>query len=289
MTIETFIADFKAENEVYVSQGLVDDLMLYKWIIGAIQPFGNNICEIDSVVRQVRDYKATLPDNFYALRVAYWCEPRGYHADPKTISYLQGSRTWTERHEYSREWDSCEPQCYDVKEKIITESIYIDEDQNNRVDYYYKNPIPLKLGKVHDRTICNSGCRNLKVRQSPYEIVIRGKTIHTNFKTGNIYMQYYGLPVDSDGVPMIPDSPLGEVAKYVETYVYLKLYEKVLRGKEDTNVITLFNYYVGKERDQRFRALTDSKASKISPDTFKKIKQRNMLRVLSHEINFPII
>lgn len=285
MTIKQLISEIIADNEYYDNQNLIDELSLYNWALMALKPFGNNICNIDAIVVPVEGGKGRLPDNFYALRRGEWCTPRGYCVKGNK-SVLQNTRMWTERIEHGETWNSCDTCCKEISNKTIVEKFYIDE---NTIEFHYDKSIPVKLGKLLDKTSCADDCYNRKVKQSPYEIVIREKIVHTNFQKGTLYIEYYGYPIDEENELLVPDTSLGEVRNYIEAYLYLKMYEKLLRNKSDENIITLFNYYASRERDIKFRALTDSKASRLSPEVFKTIRRLNRIDMLTHEINFPTV
>lgn len=286
MTLDTFVADFKAENDSYYNQGLFDELMLYKWIYDALKTFGSTITEVDTTVVEIKNKQGSLPDNFYSLRIGYWCEPMGY-CTKAPDKVLQSSRVWTQRVEYSTEWNACEPCCQELKEKVITEKVYLED--NHSADFYFRTPIPVKLGKVLDRTCIGGDCLNVRIHKSPFEIVIREKTVYSNFDKGYLFMQYYGLPTDEKGLPTIPDGSTGAIGKYVEAYVYTKLFAKIMRNSEAENIAELFKFYVAQERDLRFVAMTDAKATKLTPQSFDKIRIQNRMDMVKHEINFPIV
>lgn len=48
---------------------------------------------------------------------------------------------------------------------------------------------------------------------------INGRTVHTSFQTGYIYMSYTGIPLDCDGYPLVPkDAKLNEALQYYFIY-----------------------------------------------------------------------
>ena len=286
MRVNNFIADFKAENDIYVAQGLIDDISLYKWIADALKPFGMNIMILQDAVVEIKGKKGILPDNFYSLYAGWWCEPKGYYTSCENKTELQKSMIWTQRVERSTKWNSCDMCCSTDEEKVITERFFIDDEQ---VDFYYHKPKPIKIGNLLSLNWCSADCKNKVVKSSPYEVVINNNTIHTNFEEGTLYIQYYGMELDEDGMMIIPDGAMGEIAKYVDIYLNKKLIEKIVKNKEDENSITLFKYYVDLERDQRFRALSASKFERLTPASFDKIKQKNRISMLAHELNSHVI
>jgi hypothetical protein len=82
---------------------------------------------------------------------------------------------------------------------------------------------PLFLGpNCKDR--CAPHC--MKVVPAKYNEVTIGhdKIMRFRFEHDHVYMQYYGLPIDEDGLPMIPEEPI--VEKAIEFYIYTQLFEK---------------------------------------------------------------
>jgi len=286
MNIDEFIAEFKAENSMYDSTGLIDEASLVKWFIDALEPFGMNIMQLSETVISIDNSTGELPDNFYSLYIAYKCDKKGYFTKAKDKSEIQNSYMWTERIERSHKWQTCEPCCSTDEEKIIVEKFYINDIETQ---FYYHKPVLLRLGKSMIKSKCYDKCRNLYVKDCLYEIVINNKTIYTNFDEGDIYMQYYGTPVDSEGKFLIPDVGKGELKRYVEYYVHLKFFEKLLKNSDDTNIATLFQYYVQKENSQKGLALTDTKFARLTPNSFKKLKNANRKEMLQYECMFPQI
>lgn len=285
MTVDSFIADLKARYGKFDNAGMIDELSVYKWIVEALKPFGSNIMTLQETVLEVSNGVVKLPDSFFSLYVAYKCDPLGYCINSeKNTPQLQQSIMWTERVERSNKWNSCDPCCVEEEEKIIKETLYYN---NCEVDFYYKTPRLLKLGKRFQKTNAHKKCRNLIVRDCPYEINIVGKTLQANFEEGDIYMQFYGLPTAEDGKVMIPDTARGELERYVEYYVKLNMFEDILITNPDPNIRSLFEYYVGKEQIQKGNALTDTKFSTLTPNSFNRLRKINRLEMLKYECMFP--
>lgn len=284
-TVNSLIATIKTQYSSYNSSGLIDEVSIYDWVIEASKKFGENVMILQDTVVEVKDSMATLPDNYYSLYSAHLCEKKGYVLkDPKHIDTLQQSYMWVERVERSSSWNSCEPCCKEDTEKTIVEKYYFRDVE---AEFHYKNPILLKLGKTMKRNKCHKDCRNLLVRDNPNEITINQKTLQSNFREGNIYIQYYGLETDEDGSPLIPESPKGEVEKYIEYYVKRNFFEGLIANGDDPNARTLFQFYIQKEDSQLGLALTDAKFSRLTPDSFKKLQKINRAEMLKYEMMFP--
>lgn len=285
MTMDTFLADFKAENEVYDSMGLIDEVSIYRWVDEALRPFGQNIMLLHDAVIKVCSKKAHLPDNFDTLYAAMRCEPFGYHVAPEHNHVVQRSRQWLERTEHSKSWNMCEPCCDTTTEKVITERIFIEDAP---VNFYFHRPTWLHVDRHISSRFCHGSCKNFMVERSPYSISINKKTVHTNFHDGYIYVQYYGTPTDEEGRPIIPDVGNGALETHVWNYVHKKFFEKLLRNKDDTNITTLFQYYIEESKVSRVLASTDVKMATLSPETLYRLTHLNRRDMLRYELNFGL-
>lgn len=286
ITVDSFIAELKSQYSSYADAGLIDEISIYGWVNEAVKKFGENVMTLQDTVVEVKNSQATLPDNYFSLYVAYKCDKKGYYIeDSKDIPQLQQSYMWVERVEKGNKWNLCEPCCTEDVEKTIVERVYYNGIETQ---YHYHNPVLLKLGKSMQRSRCHAKCRNLIVKDSPHEIIINSRTLTANFHEGDIYLQFYGLPQDEEGRPMIPDTPKGEVMKYVEYYVKRNFFEGLLANGDD-KAATLFNYYVQKEDSQLGLALTDAKFSTLTPNSFKRLKKINRAEMMKYELMFPIV
>lgn len=285
ISIDSLIAELKSSYPAYDKAGLIDEIAIYRWANAAIKKFGANVMTLQDGVVEVRNSQANLPENFYSLYVAYKCDRKGYSVESEEDkSVLQQSLSWVERVERSSTWNICDPCTTTETEKIITEKVYYGDTQ---ATFYYNNPILLKLGKTMKRNACHSNCRNLVVKDCPYEISIYKTTLQANFTEGDIYFQYYGTPEDEEGRPMIPDTPKGEVETYIEYHIKRRIFENIIANNDDENARTLFQYYVQKEDSQLGLALTDAKFSTLTPNSFRRLKKANRKAMYKYECAFP--
>lgn len=281
MTIDQFIAEFKADNKKNDAAGLIDDASIYRWVISSLKIFGTNIMVLQEGLVQVKDKKASLPDNFDCLFAAYLCNPKGCYVSEQDKGVVQQSRMWTERIERGTTWNLCDPCCTTETNKIITEKVYY---QDACMNFYYEKPRLLTLGRSMKKEACHSTCRNMILQECPEEVTIYKKTMNTNFPEGSVYLWYYGLPLDDKGAPEIPsDIGIGYIAEYVEYYVKMKFYEILLANGDDKNIITLFNYYVAKASEYKTLALTDAKFATLTPRSFEKMRKHNQMTSLIYD------
>lgn len=286
MHIDTLIAEIRESWQKYDAQGFINDDSCYRWARHALKGFGQNIMEIHSAVIYVSGGKATLPPNFHALYDAIYADP-DYYCTSGSKNAVVESFLFKERTERQIVWNSCDSCCKEESETTVTETIYLED---TKVDFYYKEPVRLRLGKSKNKEGYAQNCKNKFVKlRSANEITINKNTLYTNFDSGTIFIEYYGTPADEQGLPIIPDTPQGHVELYVEYYIKLRILEDIIANSDDTNVVNLFNYYVSKERDQKSLADTDAKFSTLTPRSFNRLRNVNRIDTMKYEICFPSI
>lgn len=284
MKIDSIIAEVESSLSSYKAAGLIDKVSLYRWTNQVLKKFGQSICTMTEKVIHVKDGVAHLPDGFFSLHFAIYCSPKGYYVNPSEKPGILNSQIWKQRIERKSEWNSCDPCCTTESESIITEEVYIDD---TKVSFYYENPIVLRLGKAFKKDFCTNDCKNKYILESPYEINIVGTTLYTNFNEGTIYMQYYGLEQDERGLPLIPDTPKGEVAVYVEYHLKKKIIEQILTNGDDVNLINLLNYYTQQEREKYIAAMADAKFQTLNFNSYRKLAEQNRRTIQKVENLLP--
>lgn len=276
MTFNEFLADLKVEFRQYFDANLIDDLLVHKWVNQALKKFGATIMAYQDGMVSIENNRGNLPEGFFQLKSAILCEPDFIQCSKEDEKILLNSFFWTEVTRKEKAWDICTDDCYKnvLEEETISEKTYVNDCAINKV---YKNPLPLKLSKAFNKSFCAPECINKYTSAAKNEINIVGNTIHTNFRTGDIYIKYKGLELDDQGLTVIPETPKGEVQSYILYFVKRNVLEYVLANGEDTNVSTLFQYYNQKEREQLGLALTEAKFSNLSPKSLYKLKLRPYL------------
>lgn len=273
MTFNEFLADLKVEFRQYYDANLIDDLLVYKWVNQALKKFGATIMPYQDKMISVEHNKAKLPENFFQLKAAILCEPDFIYCKKEDEKVLLNSFFWTDVTRKSKSWDICTDECCnnEVEEFTIREKTYMNECAITKV---YKSPMQLRLGKSFNKSFCAPDCLNKYTSGVPHEINIVGTTLHTNFTEGDVYLKYKGLEVDDAGLTMIPETSKGEVAAFVMVFVKRNILEYILANGEDTNVITLFQYYNQQVQFQLALAMTEAKFSSLTPKSLYKLRLR---------------
>lgn len=283
MTINNIIAEIEEDFKAYKAAGLIDKGSLYRWAYSNLKKFGQSICELTETTIEIVGGQAQLPDGFHSIHLAAKCNLSSYYCKEEDLPVIQNTIMWKEKIERKTTGISCSPCCVDTTEKIITENILIND---RAISFYYEAPTLLRLGKGMKKNNCSTNCRNLVVRDSPYEIVINKQTLYTNFDCGTVYIQYYGLPIE-DGVLSIPDTPRGELATFIEYALKARLVEKIIGNGDDPNLVSMLQYYNGKEKIQFALAMSDAKFATLTPDSYRRLALYNRGKMAQIQYMLP--
>lgn len=278
---KALVAEVRSSLRKYSDAGLIDENSLYRDIEQGLKRFGNDVMEKHETVVRVEAGKAHLPNNFFSLLVAYECEPLGFENSSK-VEYedLLSSYLYKERVVDSDRWSECEACCEENSQNVITEKVYFKQEL---LKFHYHNPILLSLGKTFNKNACHGKCRNKYVRDNPNEITISGTTLHANFNEGDIYMQYYGLPIDEDGHVDIPDTKNGHLETYLEYYLKRRLAEDLIANNDAKGLQNMYSVFAQQEQISLKNASSELKMSSLKPSFAKRLKRLNRLEMLQYE------
>ena len=286
--IDSLIAEVKSDLSKYADASLLDEDSMYRDIILGMKRFGNDIMELHETMVEVKDGYATLPDNFFSLYLAALCSPRGFASTCETdveFHDLQSSHYYIERTQYTNKWNECDScQTENLSENVIRENLYF---KNKKVaEFYYDQPQLLSLGKTFNKNNCHSNCRNKLVRDNPNQIVIVKFRLQANFNEGDIYLQYYGLPLDEEGNIDIPESKNGHLEEYLEYRVKRKAAERLIANNDAVGLQSMYSVYKGEEQVSLKNASNELKMRSITPESMKRLKRLNRLESLQYESAF---
>jgi len=284
MTLNNFFAEIETTFANFAETGDIDRLSIKTWVIACLRQFGKNICEKREAIVEVKNSQAKLPETFKSLILALDLTPTGYkiHGD---VEKAKDSFIYRERIEQSGfyDWTTFEfkPSCAEAK--VITESIVCN---NQPCDlYYYPNYLSVVKGFKKDSF--DVDCINLhpSIREAyPNQISINKSTLQANFKEGRIYLQYNSLPMEDDEI-MIPILTTGDLEKYVENYVKIRIAENlILNSKNPTGITNLLSMWMGQDRALFLAAKSESNWSGLG-DFSNKYKRK--LQIEASKYNLP--
>jgi len=230
MTFEEFYAETETLLSSFAETGNIDKVSVKGAVITCLRQMGNNITEVRETIVDVVNSKALLPETFKSLKLALKLNPEAYSLSDESLksNYLVKTRienpAWYNQvtNEYETTCDS----------KLVTEITYYDGGYSKQ----YYTPEWLTLVKGIKKDVLSVDCENLhpSIRgKYPHEINITSRTLNTNFKEGQIYLQYNSLPTDEDGDLIIPEISTNDLLEYVKVYVKSEIAESLIVNNQN--------------------------------------------------------
>lgn len=204
----------------YNQSGLMDKGDFHKMVAYELEQLGIAAYKECEAVIEIQGRKGTMPPNFKILHAAYKCTPE--HTTGSVAS-INEQRPWI-YYTQVEATPECPNQCCikcvgePGRTRIVVRT-FVNGDTPN--DCSFSNPCLLRLS-ANCRDICTDDSLNLFCT-SPDEITISDGHIFTASNLSSVYMQYYGLPIDGDGLPMIPDDETYE--KAIEYHIMSEVFE----------------------------------------------------------------
>jgi hypothetical protein len=202
------------------SMQLIDTGDFHKHVAYILEELGQAVYSECEAIIPIKDHYGKLPDNFKIFHAAFKCK-----SEFRSTKTINEQKPWIFMidTEITKE---CPNKCkFEHKHESGTDKIVIRTFVNadDPTPYQYSNPILLRLSP-NVRTLCTDDCPSL-FTSALDEITIDDKgIIHTHFTDDSIYLQYYGLPIDENGLPMIPVNEA--IEKAIEYYIYTQLFEE---------------------------------------------------------------
>ncbi len=281
--LEQFIADITASNYFKDNPQLVDDASIARWVYMKLKNFGRNIMDKYEQVIHVDDYRAQVPENFSSLVLAVFCEPHLISVPDDTEPLRVQSRLYAEKISCPEDsvCTECLPSCEDgsCADRVV-ENLYLNP--TTKMSVLYRNPVYVKIGKDLIRNQCETNCINRHIKDSPYSMNIKGHTVYANFKKGAIYIQYYGIPMDENCLPVIPVTPNGYLEEYLEYHIKRKILEDAMLSDDTTNKQYIYSSYMQQELDLSAKAKADT--SKINMTALFKAMGHNRFRMHKYDV-----
>lgn len=220
------------------NEGLVDDGSLIKKVMWCNDKLGIPIREIRQICIPVRNYEAKLPLDFEKLYYTF--------ATQATNTIIQHNQTDPFNNNfdtdilYEAHVDRESLGCADNYKVVI-------KRQNTTVSCFRSEWIALEVDP-HSFRFCHSSCPNTRKR-GRYIVTIDDFTIHTPFKSGEIYVMYLGAMKDSDGNVLFPFHPL--ITPYYEWSLKEQAFEDAVMNSEGPEYIELLKY-AGQKRSETY-------------------------------------
>ncbi len=199
--------------------GLIDENGFPEMVATVLNLLGISVFEEKEVLLPIKNKEACMPKDFKFLHAAYKCQNTNNTSSSKIHQGTEVITTDITREIFERN-DACNIVC-DYNHKIlerVTLSYYVNDVQKQ---LNFKDPTLLVVSP-NVRSKCAENCLN--VNQSGVdEITFDKGRIYTNLQDDDmILFKYYALPLDSKGLPQIPD--IQEIENAIEYYILWQLF-----------------------------------------------------------------
>jgi len=210
---ESIYAIIKEELKSYMDAGEIDDLMFPTYVDKCLNKLGRSSYLIREKVLDVVDFKSGLPDDFHAVREAWFCTRiEGDVYDSPTSTYNAINR------------------CV----------ILVSRDASVRQVYLRKHL--LKPGNISAISSCDVDyinnwkqySQNIPGSSSYDSFDIREGKFLTNFRRGIVDLVYYAFGKDKEGSQLVPNNH--RVMEYIEAYIKYKMFESLLNQVTDERI-----------------------------------------------------
>jgi len=239
---EPIYAIIKEELKSYFDTGAVDDLLFPVYTNKCLEKLGRSSHPIVPVLLFVEDFTARLPDNFYAVREAWYCTWVGYssYRDGRAF-YTQSNNcetiqvtpiTTSEAQSNCEEDEDCEPTCTTIQGVYKT---LLTLPGNS-----YRKQFLLKPGNISIDSDCNYRYNDDSTLYSNVASPVSANwdsfDIHDNkfvttFREGVVEMLMYASDFDNLGNQMIPDN--FRIREYIEAFIKYKIFETLTNQTND--------------------------------------------------------
>lgn len=229
-------ANVKEELKSYFDTGAVDDLMFPVYADKCLRKLGKSSYNIREEVLFVDDFKARLPDNFYAVREAWLCTEidgfpyrtaNSFYSQAHSLDTIQVSPVTVNDRACNN--PSCsDPNCdgYTCL-PVVIQAVY---KTNNESTHTYKKIYLLKPGNISVKAHCTLDCENFNSSASD-TFDIRDNKFVTNFRHGKVYLVFYATDYDNAGNQLIPDNY--RIREYIEAFIKYKVFETLANQIND--------------------------------------------------------
>ena len=239
---EVVYSTVKEELKSYFDTGAVDDLMFPTYLDKCLRKLGRATYVISEQALVIQDFEARLPDNFYAVREAWFCTAvDGYPYQSANSFYSQAaSQNTIQVSPVTIGGTPCEsgqcqsPYCPKCMPTDFVQAVY---KTNNTVAVSYTREYLLKPGNISARRNCDVGyteawnfyegappLNEFTPGSSTYDSFdVRDNKFVTNFRNGIVHLVFYATEYDGVGNQMIPDN--FRIREYIEAFIKYKVFE----------------------------------------------------------------
>jgi hypothetical protein len=244
---EIVYSTVKEELKSYFDTGAVDDLMFPTYLDKCLRKLGRATYVISEVALYIDDFQARLPDNFFAVREAWFCtDVNGFPYQTANSFYSQAaSETTIQVSPVITDQVPCNSNCPPDSCTCMPDVIQAVYKTNNQSAISYRKQYLLKPGNISVRRHCDvSYTSDWESREdfppinqftpaaSSYDSFdIRDNKFVTNFRNGLVHLVFYATDYDDAGNQLLPDNY--RIREYVEAFIKYKVFETLTNQTND--------------------------------------------------------
>ena len=271
-TFDQLLNDVTIDFRTYALEGMIEPQQLIKVALRVNYDLGIRINRTKDTVIEIEHNKAQLPIDFKYLNYAWVCgnyriintPPSGTQIDTTQPAYVPSPD--------GGDVGPCDdPTCKDVCvvqtcEGTKNEGQYmliqnIGAQQYREYSEYF--PLRIKNYATGGKAFCEGDCPNIN-EQSVDIAEIRGKHLITNFKAGNVYLNYQGSMENEEGDLLVLDHPYCN--EYYEYAIKERILENMLfSGENVAQQIQLIQ--------QKLRAARNNALGFVNTPDFKEVQK----------------
>ena len=219
------INEFKRKFNQYT----FDMATLYQIIYRELISFGDRGCLKTETFIDFENKKAFLPDDFRSLISGVMCKHNKSECLENDrdlfLAKVTTSRRTTAIPFLCNDLYECQ-QFYPLDvvndQYNVIEEVWYDRALVGRIHYEVLEPVELTTFTKRSKS-CAKDCQNLHYK-GRYKVSIQGKTITAeNFDRGHLQVIYNALPVDENGVPLIPILFSDKLNEYLSTKLFVEM------------------------------------------------------------------
>jgi hypothetical protein len=292
-TFDAVLADVANDFKKYQLRDLIDPSEMVKVVKRVNYDLGLRIQQTREVILEVEKGRVKMPNDFQTLNFALGAGkydtkqslPGGTHVEEKIIGSVEpeyqtapnekidfcetpvvnsGNSNVCSQCGTSNVTDICDTCCSNPEscslncKGEVTQLVQVTSFETRVYNYLY----PLKI-KSNPREIdCESPNLYWNTNLTAY---IKDGWLHTNFKTGKVYLNYQGMMEDEDGNLLAPDHDL--LNEYYEYALKQRIIENLIMNDEEVNPnkIQLI--------ESRFRAARNNAKSLVNTPNFEELSR----------------
>jgi len=249
---EPIYAIVKEELKSYFDTGAIDDLLFPVYTNKCLEKIGRSSHPVVPVVLFVEDFTARLPDNFYAVREAWYCtwtdggtytSPSAYYTQTSNLNTIQVSPLTVGSSPTCNNPLCTNPNCGGECMQQVVQAVYKTVDELPRSAF--KRAFLLKPGNISLETDCTYNYNNTSSLYGNTASVdtpvpnsgdfdsfdIHDNKFVTTFRNGIVEVLMYASDFDNIGNQLIPDNY--RIREYIEAFIKFKVFEILTNQTND--------------------------------------------------------